>query len=143
MDQYRTITYSRRYDFPNDNPLSATDHSARVEAADLAALNRHLHLGRMHVVGVSYGAYTALMLALRKPEMIRTLTLVEPSLIRWLPDLPGGAVLFDEFYRGTWQAAGRAFQPTGGGRSFRTVRMTFAVRSRPSARRRFVRSWTT
>jgi non-heme chloroperoxidase len=107
---YRTITYSRRYNFPNDNPLTGTDHSARVEAADLAALNRHLRLGPMHAVGVSYGAYTAIMLALRHPEMVRTLTLVEPPLIRWLPDLPGGSVLFDEFYAGTWQRAGQAFR---------------------------------
>jgi pimeloyl-ACP methyl ester carboxylesterase len=110
LSGYRTITYSRRYNFPNDNPLSGTDHSAQVEAADLAALNRHLRLGRTHVVGVSYGAYTAIMLALRHPEMVRTLTLVEPPLIRWLPDLPGGSVLFDQFYAGTWQPAGQAFR---------------------------------
>ena len=42
--------------------------------------------------------------------MVRTLTLVEPPLIRWLPELPGGAKLFDEFYDGTWQATGRAFE---------------------------------
>ena len=109
-NEYRTITYSRRYNFPNDNPLSAPDHSAIVEAADLAALNRRLRLGAMHVVGVSYGAYTALELALREPQMVRTLTLVEPPLIRWLPELPGGAALFDEFYVGAWQASGRAFE---------------------------------
>lgn len=107
---YRTITYSRRYNFPNDNPLTASDHSALVEAADLAALNRHLRLGRMHVVGVSYGAYTALELALRHPKMVRTLTLVEPPLLRWLPDLPGGKALYDAFYGGTWQATGKAFR---------------------------------
>jgi non-heme chloroperoxidase len=108
-DKYRTITYSRRYNFPNDNRRSANDHSALVEAADLGALNRRLRLGPMHVVGVSYGAYTALLLALREPQMIRSLTLVEPPLIKWLPDLPGGPALFDQFYRGTWEAAGRAF----------------------------------
>lgn len=56
QNEYRTITYSRRYNFPNDNPLFAADHSAIVEAADLAALNRYLRLGPVHVVGVSYGA---------------------------------------------------------------------------------------
>ena len=115
-DDYRTITYSRRYNFPNDNPFSAADHSAIVEAEDLAEFGRHLRLGAIHVVGVSYGAYTALELALREPGMVRTLTLVEPPLIRWLPDLPGGARLFDDFYVGTWLAAGRAFErgdPTG------------------------------
>jgi pimeloyl-ACP methyl ester carboxylesterase len=109
-NEYRTIVYSRRYNFPNDNPLSTRDHSANVEAADLAAMNRHLRLGAMHVVGVSYGAYTALELALREPQMVRTLTLVEPPLIRWLPELPGGPALFNEFYGGTWQGTGKAFE---------------------------------
>jgi non-heme chloroperoxidase len=110
MNKFRTIIYSRRYNFPNDNPLSALDHSAIVEAADLAALNRKLDLGAMHIVGVSYGAYTALELALHEPQMVRTLTLVEPPLIRWLPELPGGAALFDEFYGAMWQATGKAFE---------------------------------
>ena len=39
-DTYRTVTYSRRYNYPNDNPLTSTDHSALVEAADLAGLLR-------------------------------------------------------------------------------------------------------
>lgn len=108
-DTYRTITYSRRYNFPNDNRRSLRNHSAKVEAADLGAMNRRLRLGPMHVVGVSYGAYTALLLALREPQLIRTLTLVEPPLITWPPDLPGGPALFDEFYHRTWEAAGRAF----------------------------------
>ena len=95
-DTYRAITYSRRYNFPNDNRRSSNNHSARVEAADLGALNRRLQLGPMHVVGVSYGAYTAPLLALREPQLIRTLTLVEPPLITWLPDLPGGPALFGE-----------------------------------------------
>jgi pimeloyl-ACP methyl ester carboxylesterase len=107
---YRTITYSRRYNFPNDNPLTASDHSALVEADDLAALIRHLRVGRVHVAGISYGAYTALELALRHPEMVRTLTLVEPPLLRWLPDLPGGKPLYDALFVDTWQATGRAFR---------------------------------
>jgi non-heme chloroperoxidase len=28
VNEYRTITYSRRYNFPNDNRLSAPDHLA-------------------------------------------------------------------------------------------------------------------
>ncbi len=106
----RTIVYSRRYNFPNDNPLTDNNHSAIVEAADLAALIRYLGLREVDIAGVSYGAYTALELALREPQMVRTLTLVEPPLIRWLHDLPGGETLFTEFYVGTWQASGRAFK---------------------------------
>lgn len=83
---YRAITYSRRYNFPNRNQLSP-NHSASVEADDLAALIRKLRLEKAHVVGHSYGGYAALMLALRHPELIRTLTLAEPPLAPWLSSL--------------------------------------------------------
>ena len=106
----RTVVYSRRYNFPNDNPLTAKDHSAVVEAADLAALVRHLGLREVDVAGVSYGAYTALELALREPRLVRSLTLVEPPLLRWLADIPGGAPLFDEFYSGSFRRSGEAFE---------------------------------
>jgi len=97
--EYRTLTYSRRYNYPNENPFAGTDHSAAVEAEDLAALIRARRLGPAHVVGVSYGGYTGLLLALRHPELVRSLVVVEPPLIRWLPDLPGGAepaIAFDQ-----------------------------------------------
>jgi pimeloyl-ACP methyl ester carboxylesterase len=109
-DAYRTITYSRRYNYPNDNPLASTDHSALVEAADLAGLIRTQRLGAVHLVGVSYGAYTALLVALNQPDLVRSLVLVEPPLLHWLPDLPGGQRLYDEFVGGTWEPAGRAFR---------------------------------
>jgi pimeloyl-ACP methyl ester carboxylesterase len=108
-DRYRTITYSRRYNHPNDNPV-APNHSAVVEADDLAALLRELRLGRAHVVGVSYGALTALHLGLRHPELVRSLVLVEPPLMRWLPDLPGGAPVYDRFMATMWNPTGRAFR---------------------------------
>ena len=36
--RYRVISYSRRYHYPNENPLTAGDHSALNDAADLAGL---------------------------------------------------------------------------------------------------------
>ncbi|MEP6994998.1 MAG: alpha/beta hydrolase [Acidobacteriota bacterium] len=109
-DAYRTITYSRRYNYPNDNPLTSTDHSALVEAADLAGLIRAKRLGAVHLVGVSYGAYTALLVALNQPDLVRSLVLVEPPLLRWLADLPDGPRLSSEFFGGMWGPAGVAFR---------------------------------
>ena len=40
---YRVISYSRRYHYPNNNPLTVPNHSAYVEAEDLAAFMRQLH----------------------------------------------------------------------------------------------------
>ena len=61
---YHVISYSRRYNYPNANPQTATDHSARVEAADLEALIKALRLKRVNLVGTSMGAAAALTLAI-------------------------------------------------------------------------------
>jgi pimeloyl-ACP methyl ester carboxylesterase len=54
-ETYRAIAYSRRYNDPNTNRLRP-NHSAVVEAEDLAAFIKALDLGKVHVVGHSYGA---------------------------------------------------------------------------------------
>jgi non-heme chloroperoxidase len=79
-ETYRAIAYSRRYNHPNTNKLRPK-HSAVVEAEDLAALIRKLDLGKVHIVGHSYGAYAALFLAVKHPDLVRTLTLAEPPLV--------------------------------------------------------------
>jgi non-heme chloroperoxidase len=107
---YRVISYSRRYNYPNSNPEIRPDHSAIIEAEDLAALIMELKLGPVHVVGASYGAYTALFLAARHPEMVRSLVLAEPPVHRWVKDVPGGDAVFAEFMTNCWEAAAQAFR---------------------------------
>ncbi len=85
---YRAIAYSRRYNYPNSNPAKA-GYSAIKDAADLASFIGKLHLGKVYIVGHSYGALTALILATTHPELIRAVVLAEPpavSLLRSLPD---------------------------------------------------------
>jgi hypothetical protein len=48
-EHFRVIAYSRRYNFPNKNAGSPVDHSAIVEADDLAALLRELHIRKAHL----------------------------------------------------------------------------------------------
>jgi pimeloyl-ACP methyl ester carboxylesterase len=79
-ETYRAVAYSRRYNYPNKNKLRA-NHSAVVEAEGLAAFIKKLDLGRIHVVGHSYGGYAALFLAVKHPELVRTLTLAEPPVV--------------------------------------------------------------
>ena len=107
---YRVIAYSRRYNFPNNNPHMRRDHSAIIEAEDLAALIKRLKLGRVHIVGHSYGALTALFLAIKHPEMIRTLVLAEPPVLGWAQDKSEGRALFDEIMDNLWKPAGEAFR---------------------------------
>jgi pimeloyl-ACP methyl ester carboxylesterase len=108
--RYRVIAYSRRYNHPNNNLSIRPDHSAIVEAEDLTALIKKLKLERVHMVGESYGAYTALFLALKQPELVRTLVLAEPPVFRWVQDIPEGGAVFDEFMNGIWKPAAQAFR---------------------------------
>ena len=107
---YHVISYSRRYHYPNNNPLTANYHSAYTEADDLAAFIRKLRLGRVHLVGTSIGAFTALVLAVKHPEMVRSLVLAEPPLHRWVIDDPNGQALHREFMATIWEPAAEAFK---------------------------------
>jgi non-heme chloroperoxidase len=108
--QYRVISYSRRYNYPNDNRLTATNHSAYIEAEDLAAFIRKLNLGRVHLVGTSIGAFTALALAVKHPEMVRSLVLAEPPVHQWIRDTPDGAGVYKSFMTDIQAPAARAFR---------------------------------
>lgn len=108
--QYRVISYSRRYHYPNNNPLISNYHSAYTEADDLAALIRKLKLGRVHLIGTSIGAFTALVLAVRHPEMVRSLVLAEPPIHQWVKDSQDGKAAYEEFMTAVWEPAKRAFE---------------------------------
>ena len=86
-----------------------TEGSIVYNGEDLVALVRALGLERVHLAGISYGAYTVLLTTLRHPEVVRSAILVEPPLMGWAPDLPGGAGLAEEFKR-VWRATGDAFR---------------------------------
>jgi len=106
---YHVISYSRRYNFPNQNPQTATNHSALVEAADLAALLKALRLKKANLVGTSMGAATALTLALQHPGMVRSLVLAEPPLLAWARHFPDGPRLYDDFMQRIQNPARDAF----------------------------------
>ncbi|MEO8017074.1 MAG: alpha/beta hydrolase, partial [Pseudomonadota bacterium] len=106
---YRVISYSRRYNFPNRNPQTATDHSAIVEAADLAALIKALRLKRVNLIGTSMGAATALTLAVEQPRMVRTLVIAEPPVLDWAREFPDGGVLYRDFMQRIQDPAREAF----------------------------------
>jgi non-heme chloroperoxidase len=106
---YRVIAYSRRYNYPNNN-AEIPDHSAIVEARDLAALLDALKLERVHIVGYSYGALTALFFATEHPKRVRSLTMAEPPILGWLSEISGGQTELDKFIQTMWKPAGEAFR---------------------------------
>jgi len=107
---YRIITYSRRFNFPNQNTKEIKKFSAITEAEDLAAFITQLQLGSVHLVGHSFGGLISLFLVKKHPELVRSLTLSEPALIGWLPNIAGGKILYDNFNTQLWKPVKQAFE---------------------------------
>jgi non-heme chloroperoxidase len=78
--EFHTVTYSRRYAFPNSREGDLSDSTIENNAIDLAGVIRQLDLAPVHLVGHSYGGFIAAYLATREPQLIRSLTLVEPAI---------------------------------------------------------------
>ena len=100
---YKAISYSRRYHYPNASSGDRSDYSVDLHAADLASMIRDLGLQRSHIVGSSYGAYTALVLAAKNLELVRSLTLGEPPILPWLKHINGGEALLAAFMMNVWE----------------------------------------
>ncbi|MCA1622914.1 MAG: alpha/beta hydrolase [Acidobacteria bacterium] len=94
---YRVISYSRRFHYPNKNSLDAEYRGAETDAEDLLSFLRKLKLKRVHLVGLSYGALTALIFALKHPGMVRSMVLAEPPAHQLIRDLPGGETVYQDF----------------------------------------------
>ena len=84
--QYHVISYSRRYHHLNSSLEGVIDYSYRRHADDLISLIRALRLGPAHLVGHSYGATVAALVAMERPEMVSSLVLGEPNLFSVLSD---------------------------------------------------------
>ena len=87
--QYRVIAYSRRWHYPHSTGIGDARYTLDVHVADLIALVQH-H-GPAHLVGHSYGAAICAMVALQRPDLVRSLVLAEPSLVSLLMSNPVGA----------------------------------------------------
>jgi pimeloyl-ACP methyl ester carboxylesterase len=78
--EFRAVVFSRRWAFPNRGRGAVSDSTVEANADDLAELVLRLQLPPAHLVGHSYGGFIAAYLATRRPELIRSLTLVEPAI---------------------------------------------------------------
>lgn len=76
-----TLAFVHRRGYP---PSPPGRHDFEVDAADLAPLLD----SRPHIVAHSYGALGTLLAATRRPQQVRSLTLIEPPLFHMVPDDP-------------------------------------------------------
>lgn len=110
LKEYRVISYSRRYHYPNPWPQDASDFSATVHAKDLKTFIQTLNLGKVHLVGHSYGALTSLLVARDNPELVRSLTLGEPPAFSLLSISSQGNSLFQSFMENAVVPSHHAFE---------------------------------
>jgi len=85
-ERYRVITYDRRGHSQSERVPGHQGVTAQV--TDLAALIEHLDAAPAHLLANSDGGEIALKLAVRRPELVASLCLNEPSLHGILPDDP-------------------------------------------------------
>jgi len=79
--RYRFVSISRRYHQPNPWPGDGKDYSVQLHVNDAVAFIIALGVGKVHVVGGSYGGIVALYLALQRPDLLRSVTASEASIV--------------------------------------------------------------
>jgi pimeloyl-ACP methyl ester carboxylesterase len=79
--RFRAIAYSRRYHWPNNPIEDGVDYAMLEHVDDLEAIIATLGIAPAHLVGHSYGAFLCLLLAVRRPSVVRSLVLTEPPII--------------------------------------------------------------
>lgn len=122
--EFRTISYSRRAAYPNQNPGNATESTIERNSDDLVNLIQGLGIANTHLVGHSYGGFVSLYTAWKRPELVKSLVLVEPAIpsilvkneksplevIGFLFSNPGAAMSARRFQNGKLRAALKAYE---------------------------------
>ena len=122
-DRYQLIRYHKRGWVGSTHtppPVSIADH-----AADAAALLDHLGVRHAHIVGHSTGAAIAAQMALDHPEVVHTLTLLEPTLVslpRGQAFLKQAAPVFEAYRSGDHSGAFAMFVAAASGLDWATCR---------------------
>lgn len=108
--RFDCVSYSRRYSFPNHNLMPSPDHGALHEAQDLELLMMAMGLERAVLVGSSYGAFTALALAVQSPSRVHAIVAVEPPMMKYAHLTPQGRAVAEAFKREVIEPANAAFR---------------------------------
>ncbi len=75
--KYRYVSLSRRYHYPNPWIDDGRNYTMEQHVEDVAAFIRALKVGKVHLVGNSYGGGIVGRVALKYPELLRSLSLGE------------------------------------------------------------------
>jgi pimeloyl-ACP methyl ester carboxylesterase len=85
---HRAIVYSRRYARPNEPITEGADDPMLPHVDDLIALLERLGAEPAHLVGHSWGGFVSLLAAIRHPDAVRSLVLMEPPVLSLFVSTP-------------------------------------------------------
>lgn len=71
--RYRCIVYAARGYPPSDVPSKVASYSQDLAVADAIGVLDHLEIDSAHVIGLSMGGFTSLLLGLRNPDRTRSI----------------------------------------------------------------------
>ncbi len=78
---YRFVSLSRRYHYPNIWTDDGRSYTFDQQVEDVVEFIRMMNVGKVHLVGNSYGGRLVGVLALKHPELLRSVVLGESSLV--------------------------------------------------------------
>src|SRR5437868_7500065 len=83
--QFRVVSYSRRYHYPNYSNGKERDYNFQQNEKDLADFVRSLNAGAVTLVGTGYGSALAAAVAEKNPELVRSLAIADADFAELLP----------------------------------------------------------
>lgn len=107
---YDCISISCRFNYPNNNEMEAPNHSAIENADDVAELMDILNIEHAIIVGSSYGAFTALALAVHHLKNVRAVVAVEPAMMKYAEIFEDTREAAEIFWQKTATPAREAFE---------------------------------
>ncbi|MBF0526528.1 MAG: alpha/beta hydrolase [Deltaproteobacteria bacterium] len=102
-EHYRFVALSLRYHYPNPWTDKGEKYNMAQHVEDVAQFIRGLNAGKVHLVGHSYGGAIAGRIALKYPELLKTVVLGEGVLIP--PTAAEGKAAGVEMFAGIGKAA--------------------------------------
>lgn len=85
---HRAIVYSRRYARPNEPIPEGADDPMLPHVDDLVSFMKGVDAAPAHLVGHSWGGFISLLAAIRHPEAVRSLVLMEPPVLSLFVSTP-------------------------------------------------------
>ena len=85
---HRVIALSQRYHWPAALKQEPKDYTPQLHAQDVVAFIQALGLAPVHLVGHSDGGFVCAYVAKDHPELVRSLTLIEPPIFSFLSSHP-------------------------------------------------------